>query len=130
NALTSAGEGYPFALCEQADRLVIDCREAIAAVVHDVWRGAPIGALAARFHATIAHMTQEVCEALRDRYHVADVGLTGGVFCNAVLVELTTSRLEGAGFRVHRHRFVPPNDGGLCLGQLAVAAARDREDVR
>ena len=47
---------------------------------------------------------------------------------NALLTAETVGRLEGEGFRVYRHRRVPPNDGGLCLGQLAVAAARQRAE--
>jgi hydrogenase maturation protein HypF len=52
------------------------------------------------------------------------VALSGGVFQNALLLTEATGRLEGDGFRVYRHRLVPPNDGGLCLGQLAAAAWR------
>jgi hydrogenase maturation protein HypF len=50
------------------------------------------------------------------------VVLSGGVFLNVLLTQEVTSRLEQSGFRVSRHRLVPPNDGGLSLGQLAVAA--------
>ena len=48
--------------------------------------------------------------------------LSGGVFLNALLTSEACARLRGDGFRVYRHRLVPPNDGGLSLGQLAVAA--------
>ena len=50
--------------------------------------------------------------------------LSGGVFLNALLTTEAAARLGGEGFRVYRHRLVPPSDGGLSLGQLAVAAAR------
>jgi hydrogenase maturation protein HypF len=56
------------------------------------------------------------------------VVLSGDVFLNALLTTEAVARLEGEGFRVYRHRQVPPNDGGLCLGQLAVAAARQRTE--
>ncbi|MHB1424578.1 MAG: Kae1-like domain-containing protein [Gemmataceae bacterium] len=52
------------------------------------------------------------------------VVLSGGVFLNALLTHGASVRLRSDGFRVYRHRLVPPNDGGLSLGQLAVAAAR------
>jgi hydrogenase maturation protein HypF len=51
------------------------------------------------------------------------VALSGGVFLNAIVLAESTERLTRDGFRVYRHRQVPPGDGGLCLGQLAVAAA-------
>jgi hydrogenase maturation protein HypF len=51
------------------------------------------------------------------------VVLSGGVFQSALLTREASARLRGEGFRVYRHRLVPPNDGGLSLGQLAVAAA-------
>ncbi len=51
--------------------------------------------------------------------------LTGGCFQNAALATLASARLAAAGFRVVRHRRVPPNDGGLAVGQ-ALAAARGR----
>ena len=52
--------------------------------------------------------------------------LTGGCFQNRRLTEACVERLEAARVSVYRHRFIPPNDGGLALGQLAVAAAEGR----
>jgi hydrogenase maturation protein HypF len=68
-------------------------------------------------------MTVEVCQLLRERTGIDAVALSGGVFMNALLLEGVEPLLETAGFRVYRHHQVPPNDGGLCLGQLAIAAA-------
>ena len=65
-----------------------------------------------------------VCGRIRARTGHRAVVLSGGVFLNALLTSEVSARLTGAGFQVHRHRLVPPNDGGLSLGQLAVAAAR------
>ncbi len=53
--------------------------------------------------------------------------LSGGVFLNALLTSEVCTRLQRDGFRVYRHRLVPPNDGGLSLGQVAIAAARIAE---
>ena len=67
-----------------------------------------------------------MCRAARlvsERLNIRTVALSGGVFCNALLTELTASRLEAAGLEVLLHREVPANDGGLAYGQAAVAAA-------
>ena len=65
-----------------------------------------------------------VCGRIRAATGLSAVVLSGGVFLNALLTREGSARLGGDGFRVYRHRLVPPNDGGLSLGQLAVAAAR------
>jgi len=68
----------------------------------------------------------EVCAALRDRSGRGTVALSGGVFQNLLLLGQVADRLEESGFRVLTHARVPPNDGGISLGQAAVAGARDR----
>lgn len=65
----------------------------------------------------------EVCGRIRWATGLSAVVLSGGVFLNALLTREVGARLGGDGFRVYRHRLVPPNDGGLSLGQLAVAAS-------
>jgi hydrogenase maturation protein HypF len=67
-----------------------------------------------------------VCGRIRQTTGIEAVVLSGGVFLNALLTAELSARLGGEGFRVYRHRLVPPNDGGLSLGQLAVAAACTR----
>jgi hydrogenase maturation protein HypF len=66
------------------------------------------------------------CQALRDATGLGVVALSGGVFQNLLLLERTVAGLEQAGFRALVHSRVPPNDGGISLGQAAVAGARDR----
>jgi len=67
-------------------------------------------------------MIAEVCSGLRSTGAPEVVGLTGGVFQNVRLLGETKERLEREGFRVLTHRVVPPNDGGLALGQALVGA--------
>jgi len=67
-----------------------------------------------------------VCAALRERSGLGTVALSGGVFQNLLLVGQVVNQLEESGFRVLTHARVPPNDGGISLGQAAVAGARDR----
>jgi hydrogenase maturation protein HypF len=66
------------------------------------------------------------CLLLRERSGLGTVALSGGVFQNLLLLGQVVDLLEAAGFRVLTHARIPPNDGGISLGQAVVAAARDR----
>lgn len=80
--------------------------------------------LSSRFHATLAHLVLAVAERARETCGVATVAVSGGVFQNRVLSRLTRTLLEEGGFRMLANRLVPPNDGGLALGQAWLAAGR------
>jgi hydrogenase maturation protein HypF len=119
---------YPFDLEEarEADPcLVVDTRPLVREVAHDVLRGRDASAIGRKFHSTVASLVVRVCGVLRERTGVDAVALSGGVFLNALLTGEVIEELEREGFHVYRHRQVPPGDGGLCLGQLAIAAASD-----
>jgi hydrogenase maturation protein HypF len=118
---------YPFALTEAIDAatpMTIDTRPLIRAVDDDRRRGASPAVVARRFHTTLADVVRNVARILRARTAIARVVLSGGVFLNAILTVELETRLAEDGFEVYRHRVVSPGDGGLSLGQLAVAAAR------
>jgi hydrogenase maturation protein HypF len=83
----------------------------------------PASILSARFHNALAAMVRDVCVTIRDERGLNDVALSGGVFQNVTLLRRTLDRLHSAGFTVYTHRVVPPNDGGLALGQAMVAMA-------
>ncbi len=98
------------------------------AVLGDLILQTPLPVIAARFHKGLAKIIVQMIEKL-SRYECGEepmktVALSGGVFQNKVLLEQVTMRLEQAGFNVLTHRLVPSNDGGLALGQAAIAAAR------
>jgi hydrogenase maturation protein HypF len=120
----AATGGYPFDILESAPALVVDPRPLIRAVVEDVSRGTDATRIARRFHSTMVEIIAAVCGRLRQESGLDTVVLSGGVFLNALLTEEVGARLGAEGFRVYRHQRVPPNDGGLSLGQLAVAAAQ------
>ena len=122
-ASTPAG-GLAFAL----DGRWIDPAPVLRGIVEGLRGGADRGALALGFHHAVADaiVAVAVAVAVSGTRPVPAVGLTGGCFQNAVLVELTSARLAECGLEVLTHRMVPPNDGGIALGQVAVAAARHR----
>ena len=122
---------YPFEITSSLDGgeaetpLVVDTRPMIRAVAAEAVNGVRAAQVSRRFHSTMVDLIAEVCGRLRLSTGVGAVVLSGGVFLNALLTSEVHARLAGDGFLVYRHRLVPPNDGGLSLGQLAVAAAAD-----
>ena len=108
----------------RVDGTIVRTTDVIRGVVDDLLADVPPARIAASFQATLAGLVGDVCDALRARTGSPRVALTGGVFQNAWLLRATVRGLRARGFRVLVHRRVPPNDGGLALGQAAVAARR------
>jgi hydrogenase maturation protein HypF len=98
----------------------------VRAAAEDLVAGVPSGAVSARFHHGVAAMIGQACLRLRESSGLGTVALSGGVFQNLLLLGATVDVLESTGFRVLTHSRVPPNDGGISLGQAVVAGARDR----
>ena len=111
---------------EEGDQLRVLGADLIRAVVDDIRGGVEPAIVAARFHNGVADAIARTCAILRARTGLGVVALSGGVFQNLLLLDRTATLLEADGFRVLVHGQVPPNDGGISLGQVAVAAARDR----
>jgi hydrogenase maturation protein HypF len=63
-----------------------------------------------------------MCETIRNDRGLNEIALSGGVWQNVTLLQKTRDRLRGAGFTIYTHHLVPPNDGGLALGQAIIAA--------
>ena len=98
---------------------LLDWQPLLEALVHDLRAGVTSGMMAARFHNALVDGIVQVAQAAGQ----PQVALTGGCFQNRLLLTRAASRLRQAGFDVLLHRHVPPNDGGISLGQVAVAAA-------
>jgi hydrogenase maturation protein HypF len=110
-----------------ADELItIRGADLVHAVLTDLTAGVAPAVIAARFHNAVAAMIVSTCRTIRDRHDLRTVALSGGVFQNMLLVDRCVNVLEANGFSVLTHRQVPPNDGGISLGQAVIAAARGR----
>jgi hydrogenase maturation protein HypF len=112
---------YPCLLSDEDEMIIYNPTPMIAAIVNDQLAGMGISEIAGRFHVSMAAMIEEVCAQLRGRTGLNKIVLSGGVFQNCLLTEMALTRLEKSGFEVLTHSLVPPNDGGLALGQAAVA---------
>ena len=117
------GLPYPFAIEGGDDRAPAQVRLAplFAALLDDLEAGREPGYVGSRLHATLAAIVCDACTQVRDMTRLQTVALSGGVFQNRLLSELCEDALEKAGFTVLTHALVPCNDGGLSLGQAAVA---------
>ncbi|MFH0761841.1 MAG: carbamoyltransferase HypF [Bacteroidota bacterium] len=82
----------------------------------------PVTVISSRFHRTVARAILEISEKIRRENGLNQVALTGGTFQNALLTGITRKLLENHNFTVFTNRLIPPNDGGISLGQLAIAA--------
>jgi len=123
-ALTGSGGGcYPFEVKKENETYRIFTASIIRGIVEDIHQGNPVGCISHRFHVTLIRLFAELCTHLREETECNRIVLSGGVFQNAVLLSGLSQALGDNGFEVLTHARVPTNDGGICLGQAAVAAA-------
>ena len=129
-AATVPGEDAPVAYDapevtgDPADRLVLDPSPLIRRIVEERDRGTATATVAAGFHASLGQAVASLAARLAADRRLDTVALSGGVFQNARLTAVVESALAATGLRVLVHRHVPPNDGGVSIGQAAIAAAR------
>ena len=111
----------------EGDGLVLATDGFFADLVRRRLDGEDVEALAYRFHLGLSELVVAACERVRAERGVATVALTGGCYQNTLLLDLSVRQLEARGFAVLTHSLVPPNDGGVALGQAVVAAQRMRD---
>src|SRR5215472_10840736 len=111
---------YPFTIGETVPAQ-IDLRPMIRVIVDDLKGKRPANEIAAAFHNTLAQIIVEIALRIRARENLTRVCLSGGTFQNHLLLERTVRGLREKGLEVFLHASVPPNDGGISLGQAAIA---------
>ena len=119
-----AVDPYPLELEHRGTAVALDVRPTVLAVLDDIRAGVAVSTISARFHAGLARATVEALVLVAGRQQLDLAVLSGGVFQNRLLLELTSAGLEQAGLRVLVPEKLPPNDGQIAFGQVAVAAAR------
>jgi hydrogenase maturation protein HypF len=117
-------ELYAFDIQTQTDTapLQFDAAPVMQMILDDLAAGVPTPIIAARFHNSVAALIRDLCTIARQAVGTDKVVLSGGVFQNQTLHHKTLPLLQQADFTVYTHELVPPNDGGLALGQAAIAA--------
>ncbi len=121
-AAPDVGDSYEFDLLESVEPLQLDLRRTLKGVVEDLRSGKTVAVVSAKFHNTLAEALLAMAQAARESTRLETVALSGGVFCNRLLTDRLIRRLKQEGFTVLWNRDVPSNDGGIALGQAAIAA--------
>lgn len=118
---------YLMPLSLNGETIIADSAALILSTAQDMVNGTAFEIASARFHNSMARMVAETMTKLAQRTGLQVVGLTGGCFQNRLLTERTKAFLEERGFHVLLHETVPPNDGGIALGQAIAARSRRTE---
>jgi hydrogenase maturation protein HypF len=113
---------YEFDLSQGAEPLQLDLRRMVKDVVEDLRSEEEVAVVSAKFHNTLAEALLALAKAARQATRLETAALSGGVFCNRFLTDRLIQRLKQEGFTVLWNRSVPSNDGGIALGQAAIAA--------
>jgi len=120
----SVRECYKFRIKKDKNIYILDPKPVIEAIVKDIESGVTKEIISAKFHRGLSGMILEVSNLLREETGINIVCLTGGVFQNIVLRKEATAKLQEGKFKVYNHKKIPPNDGGISAGQVAIAMKR------
>lgn len=107
-------EYYPWDLKKDE----IDFKNFFEGMLHDFDKGLHPGVISKKFHNSVAMMIRDICSKIRQQSGCTSVVLSGGVFQNIYLLEKSEKLLQEYGFNVYIHKNIPPNDGGISLGQV------------
>jgi hydrogenase maturation protein HypF len=116
-------DAYPIELHENNGVWNLEHAPIIEGIIQDIHNKISKTIIAARFHNSVCDGLLELAKKARRAKNLSDVALSGGVFCNRYLANRLIRRLQDEGFRVLWKKSIPANDGGISLGQAAIAAA-------
>ncbi|KPJ62422.1 MAG: hypothetical protein AMS15_04055 [Planctomycetes bacterium DG_23] len=116
-------DSYDYEIRSEDGQFIVDTRKIIKGVVSDLIGGEEASAIACKFHNTVVNFSLDVCLELREAQGINEVALSGGCFQNEYLSEELVRGLKEKGFVVYEHSQVPPNDGGISLGQAVIAGS-------
>jgi len=115
--LSSPGMGYPFRILQQGSVEILDWEPMLKALLEDLKQNVPPDTASLKFHNTVV----EMIVAMAHRVGEPKIVLTGGCFQNRYLTERSVHRLRAEGFEPYWHHQIPPNDGGIAVGQVVAA---------
>jgi hydrogenase maturation protein HypF len=116
-------ERYDYEIIFERDKPIrLDLRKMIRQIVSDIKKDTACGVISARFHNCVAAGLSEMAECAREKTGISTVAISGGVFCNRYLAGQLIKLLQKKDFGVLFNRLVPANDGGISVGQAAIAA--------
>ncbi len=119
-------ESYEFDLVD-GDTILINWKNLVREIVRDVLEGYSVLTISAKFHNAVANLILDLSVEMEKRFDINKVALSGGCFQNVALLKKTLHLLNQNNFEVFTHSKVPPNDGGLALGQAIIAGYKSRK---
>jgi hydrogenase maturation protein HypF len=119
-----------FNIYEEKNQIIVD----VASLFKTIFRsldagGVDICALSLGFHYSVADMVLNVINIISPKSGIKEVALSGGVFQNSILLERCLERLRGNGYKVYINNVVPPNDGGIALGQAYIGMQKLKREM-
>ena len=108
-------------ITDAGDRMLLNTEGLIRTILNQRLNGEEVGRLAYFFHEELARQITAICVRIREKRGCNKAALSGGVFQNRLLLKLTDHMLRDRGFEVLKHQLIPPNDGGIALGQAVYA---------
>ncbi|MFC1907779.1 carbamoyltransferase HypF [Chloroflexota bacterium] len=120
-------KNYPFSIAEHQGVRVVKLGELFSMIVQDIKNQVPTSIISLKFHSTVAQIITKMCKMIAKETGIPQVSLSGGVLQNRLLFRLATTALQREGFSLFTHHLVPCNDGGISLGQAAIAHFTSQE---